>query len=228
MSMARVARVVVAGMPHHVTQRGNRRMQTFFGQEDYRAYLALLVEWSGRCGLDIWAYCLMPNHVHLVAVPRTPETLAKALTEVHRRYTQRVNFREGWRGYLWQGRFSSFVMDQAHLLAAAAYVERNPVKAGMVERAEDWAWSSAKAHAAGQSDGICQVDWLAELTAGWVCSWREYLDKASWEEQFAPLMERHASTGRPLGDQAFLQKVGQILGRDLLPQKRGPKPKKGI
>src|SRR3989304_3449154 len=101
--MARLARVVVPGYPHHITQRGNRRQQTFFCDEDYQAYIALMSEWWSRLGVSIWFYCLMPNHVHLIAVPESEDGLRKAIGEAHRRYTRRVNFREGWRGHLWQG-----------------------------------------------------------------------------------------------------------------------------
>jgi putative transposase len=121
------------GVPHHITQRGNRRQQTFFGDEDYAAYVDLLTEWCGNCGVEVWAYCLMPNHVHLIAVPSSEDGLARAVGEAHRRYTRMINFREGWRGYLWQGRFASFPMDASYLPAAA----------------ESYPWSSAAAHVAG-------------------------------------------------------------------------------
>ena len=114
--MVRIARVVAPGTPHHVTQRGNRRQQTFFNEDDYRAYLDLMAEWCGRFGVEIWAYCLMPNHVHLIAVPKTVAALGQAVGEAHRRYSLRINFREGGRGHLWQGRFASFPMDDAYLL----------------------------------------------------------------------------------------------------------------
>ena len=120
--MARLARVVVPGIPHHVTQRGNRRLETFFSPDDYRAYVDLLAEHCRAARVAVWAYCLMPNHVHLILVPRDADGLRAALGEAHRRYTRRINFREGWRGYLWQGRFASFAMDERHLLAAARYV----------------------------------------------------------------------------------------------------------
>ena len=99
--MARVARIVIPGLPHHITQRGNRRQQTFFNQEDYAAYLELMSEWCRDQGVEIWSYCLMPNHAHLIAVPSTEDGLRWAVGEAHRRYTRRINFREKWRGYLW-------------------------------------------------------------------------------------------------------------------------------
>jgi putative transposase len=122
--MARLARVVVPGVAHHVTQRGNRRQPTFFQEDDYRAYLELLGEWCGRCGVEVWAYCLMPNHVHLIVVPQNEDGLRRALGEAHRRYTRRINFREGWRGHLWQGRFASFALDERYLRRAAPLLER--------------------------------------------------------------------------------------------------------
>jgi len=108
-------------MPHHVTQRGNRRQETFFRQGDYASYLSLAGEWWGRHGLRAWAYCLMPNHVHLILVPPSPEALCRGVGEAHRRYTRQINFRQGWRGHLWQGRFASFVMDEPYLIAATRY-----------------------------------------------------------------------------------------------------------
>ena len=223
--MARLSRVAIPGRPHHVTQRGNRRMQTFFSDADYRAYVSLLASQCGQWDVRIWAYCLMPNHVHLVLVPGTEEALGRALGEAHRRYTWAVNRREGWRGFLWQGRFSSFVMDTAYLLAATAYIERNPVAAGLVERAEQWPFSSARAHARGAPDGVAEVGWLTEETAGWVCSWGEHLRREP-DKDFGKRLRCCETTGRPLGDKPFVEKLSALVGRCLLPSKRGPKPAK--
>ena len=223
--MARTGRIVVPGMPHHVTQRGNRRQQTFFCDDDYGAYLSLLNDECARCAVGVLAYCLMPNHVHLVLVPGEERALAAAVGQVHVRYTRRINFRERWRGYLWQGRFGSAVMDDAYLLNVTAYIERNPVKAHLAERAEHWPWSSAAAHASGKADGIAETAWLAERVAGWICPWDEYLARADCE-MVAPLLRRGETTGRPIGDGRFLASLGRLLGRDLTPKKRGPKPKR--
>ena len=144
--MARMARVVAPGIPHHITQRGNRRMETFFSDADYREYLYLMAEWCNRCKVEVWAYCLMPNHVHLISVPETEDGLRRAIGEAHRRYTRYINFQKKWKGHLWQGRFASFPMDEHYTLATARNIELNPVKAGMVKRAEEYRWSSAKAH----------------------------------------------------------------------------------
>ena len=216
--MARIARVVAVGYPHHITQRGNRRQKIFFCEEDYLAYIDLMAEWCHKCQVDILAWCLMPNHVHLIAVPHKTEGLARAIGEAHRRYTRRVNFREKWRGHLWQERFSSFPMDENHLLAAARYIEMNPVASGLVARPEEYRWSSARAHLAGEADDLVNVAPLLEL----VPDWQNFLALSSTEEldQF----HRHERTGRPLGANGFIDELEQTLGRVLRRQKPGPKP----
>lgn len=220
--MARLARVVAAGAPHHVTQRGNRRQQVFFGDDDYRAYLALLAEGCRAARVEVWGYCLMPNHVHLILTPADEDGLRAALSEAHRRYSSRVNSREGWRGYLWQGRFASAPMDESHLLACARYVELNPVRARLAAQAEAWPWSSARAHLAGRDDAVVRVapllarapDWAAFLAAG--------LGEAEHQE-----IQRAERTGRPLGSDGFLAELEAQLGRTLAKQKPGRKARAG-
>ena len=220
--MPRLARIVAPGRAHHVTQRGNRRMQTFFCDDDYQEYLALLAHWCGEFDVRIWAYCLMPNHVHLILVPATADGLRRAVAEVHRRYTRMINFREKWRGCLWQGRFASFVMSEKHLMGAVRYVERNPVKANLVERAEDWRWSSAAAHCGAEVDSPAERDWLRDRTAGMSFTWSEHLSWAD-EAELAAMMRQRESTGRPLGDKNFVKMIGDLISRDILPKKPGPK-----
>jgi putative transposase len=219
--MVRLARVVAPGLPHHVTQRGNRRQQTFFCDADYRNYLALMAEWCGRRGVEIWAYCLMPNHVHLIATPETADGLRRAIGEAHRRYTLQINRREDWIGHLWQGRFVSFPMDEAYLLTAARYVELNPVRAGLARRAQDYPWSSAAAHLAGQDDRRVKTGPLLAL----VDDWAEFLEDGL-EASAAEALRRHERSGRPLGGESFLAALERRLGRTLAPQRRGPKPKR--
>jgi putative transposase len=177
--MARIARVVGPGIPHHITQRGNRRQQTFFGEEDFREYISLMGEWCKEYGTEVWAYCLMSNHVHLIVVPESEDGLRKGIGEAHRRYTRRVNFREGWRGHLWQGRFSSFPLEENYLLAVVRYVERNPVRAGVVERAWEYPWSSALAHVEGRGDSLVKISPLLEM----VGDWRGFLMAGDLEEE---------------------------------------------
>jgi putative transposase len=220
--MARLARVVVPGYPHHITQRGNRRLPTFFSDEDYRMYLALLQERCVAAGVAVWAWCLMPNHVHLVVVPETAEGLARAIGETHRRYTRNVNFREGWRGYLWQGRFASFVLQGKHVLAAVRYVERNPVRAGLVKRAWQWPWSSAAGHVSGKGDVLVRP---AGPLAAEVSDWRRFLAAEEDEETLA-MLRRHGRTGRPWADPRFLARLEKLLSRRLAPGRAG-RPRKG-
>jgi putative transposase len=216
--MARLARVVAPGLPHHITERGNRRQPTFFRDEDYQYYLELMAEWCALYSVEIWAYCLMPNHVHLIAVPQSADGLARAIGEVHRRYTRMVNFRERWRGHLWQGRFSSFVLDEAYLLTAARYVELNPVRAGLIKAPSRYPWSSAAAHVRGKDNALVRVAPLLEMAR----NWRAFLARVIREED-VKLLLTHEHTGRPLGDEAFLATLEKDLGRILKRQKPGPK-----
>ena len=218
--MARMARVVVPFYPHHVTQRGNRRQRTFFGDEDYATYLKLLSKFCLKVKTQVWAYCLMPNHVHLVMVPSCKEGLRAALAETHRRYAITVNSRNEWRGHLWQERFYSFPMDETHLLSAVRYVELNPVVAGLCQRAEDWAWSSARAHVKGADDGLVEVAPMLSR----IDDWGAYLSDGS-DNDIERQIQKHGHTGRPLGDQTFVNTLERITGRNLKQRRRGPKKK---
>ena len=216
--MARLARVVIPGIPHHITQRGNRRLPTFFCEDDYTTYLKLMSHWCKERGVEIWAYCLMPNHVHLIAVPKTEEGLRLAIGEAHRRYTRHVNFREGWRGHLWQGRFASFVLDEPYLLAAARYVELNPVRARLAIAPSEYRWSSVKAHLKGKDDLLVKVSPLLKIAG----NWRRLLTSAVSEEDLK-LFREHERTGRVIGEEDFQKRLEKKLGRVLRRQKPGPK-----
>lgn len=217
--MARRYRSVFPGHPHHVIQRGNRRQQVFFSDEDRRFYLKTLRERCNKYAVKILAYCLMSNHVHLVLVPSTWESLAMSVGEAHKTYTKKINQREKWRGYLWQGRFLSFILGEVYFWAAMRYVELNPVRAGIVARAEDYQWSSAMAHV-----GLAGSDILdpVELLPDWGSILR--VDMTSEELQ---KIRFSCSSGRPLGDEEFLKIVSNELGVDWQPKKRGPKLKAG-
>ena len=219
--VARIARAVAPGYPHHVTQRGNRRQQTFFSDEDYQSYLDLIHEWCTDYAVDLWGYCLMPNHVHLMVVPESEESLALAIGKVHLRYSRRINFREGWRGHLWQGRFASYVMDEHYLLSCVRYIERNPVRAKLAGSPAEWRWSSARAHIDGATDGIVNVSPLIELAGA---EWRAFLDQETSSGDVAALRS-HERTGRPLGGPAFVDEVENRLCRSLRRAKPGPKPR---
>ena len=158
----------------------------------------------------------MSNHVHFVVVPRQRKSLSATFGEAHRRYTRMVNFREGWRGHLWQERFHSYPMDERHLVAAVRYVEMNPVHAGLVQKPEDWEWSSARYHL-GQSTG----DWLVKERnlLGLVNDWRKYLTEG--DEHDNTNYELHLRTGRPLGAADFVEKLERLIGTNLRPKKGG-------
>jgi putative transposase len=227
--MARLARIVIPGVPHHVTQRGNRRLPVFFSDDDRRLYLALLAEAAGASGTGCLAWCLMDNHVHLILVPASEEGLRAMLGEAHRRYTRHVNFREGWRGHLFQGRFASYPMDDAHLMAAARYVELNPVAARMVERAEDWPWSSARTHLAGKraaDDPLTDVAALGRHVRNWRAMLRHGLAAGGASPQgeaLAEAIEARLRTGRPLAAAEWIAQHEAALGRPLAPRPPGRK-----
>ena|SRR5829696_3528926 len=192
--MPRVARLVLPGIPHHVTQRGNRCQQTFFGNDDYELYSHLLRRWADKAATAMWAWCLMPNHVHLILVPADEAGLSGLLGPTHQQYTWRINHREGWRGCLWQGRYGSVAMDEAHLHVCLRYVELNPVRAGLVERPEQWPWSSARTHLGLADDGITD----AAAMQGRVDDWRALLD-AGLADADRDAIRAAERSGRPLG-----------------------------
>jgi len=162
--------------------------------------------------------------VHLVVVPSSEEGLARGIGEAHRRYTRRINFRKGWRGHLWQGRFSSYVMDEAYLLAAVRYVEANPVRAGLCRRPWRYRWSSAAAHVAGADDVLVKVGPMLEIVAQRMPDWRAYLALETPADTIRRL-RLHQRTMRPLAEDGFIKKLERLLGRSLRPGKPG-RPRK--
>ncbi len=217
--MARIARVVAPGYPHHITQRGNRRQQTFFCEEDYGTYRQLMSECCLKYNVECWAYCLMPNHVHMILVPSDKESLKAAVGEAHRRYTRMINFREGWRGHLWQGRFASFIMDESHLIACTKYIELNPVRAGLVKAPYEWRWSSARSHLEGKDDSLVKTNPLLKIIQK---PWETYFSGDVQSDQIE-MFRKHERTGRPIGSPSFIEVLENLLDRNLKPQKPGPK-----
>jgi putative transposase len=197
--MPRASRIVVPGVPHHITQRGNRQMPIFFSDNDRQAYIETLTKASAAQDIKCLAWCLMDNHVHLILQPPTADALRAALASAHTKYAQRVNLRQGLSGHLFQGRFGSYAMDDAHLMVAVRYVENNPVKAGLVAKAEDWRWSSARAHVLGEDDGLTNI---AEIGRH-VTNWRAYLVDGVEAADRDEIVEAAMRSGRPLGNQAW-------------------------
>lgn len=214
--MARLARLVVPGLPHHVTQRGNGRQKVFFSEDDYLVYRDLLAANCRQAGVACWAYVLMPNHIHAILVPDDENGLRAALAPTHRRYAGLVNARRRKTGHFWQGRYGAAVMDEQHLAAAFRYVLRNPVTAGLAASPQAWRWTSARAYLEGLDDGLTDT---AAMRSRFPVIAAMLRDDAM---ALDGLMVRDDETiGRPRGDERFLLELERKTGRNLRPGKRG-------
>jgi putative transposase len=220
--MPRTARAVVAGIPYHITHRGNRGDKVFFRTTDYDRYLTWLDHYSRTKGLQVYAYCLMTNHIHVVCVPEEDDSLAGVFHALQMRYAQRVNRRRGWKGHLWQGRYFSSALDETYLLTAVRYVEQNPVRAGLVERAEDYEWSSAAPHCGARKDLVLS-DALPLLRE--VGDWSKWL-RGEEDSRAVDVLRRNTQKGIPCGSEKFVSRLEAVLERFLRfrPQGRPLKP----
>jgi len=224
--MSRIARIVLEGIPYHITQRSNGRQQVFFDERDYALYLDLLRVYSQEAKLQILAYCVMPNHIHLIAVPARPDSMAAALGRSHADFARHFNLRHRSCGHVWQSRYFSCPLDEVDLWLAMAYVERNPVRARIVERAESFRWSSAAGRLADGHgpDWVELSRWQAEYTRD---QWRQVLETSVGEESFGRRLQEASRRGRPLGQESFAHGLEQQAGRPLLPRAVG-RPRKQI
>jgi putative transposase len=219
--MARLARFIIPGVAHHVTQRGNGRQQVFFDDKDYAAYRDLLAEHCAAHGVAVRSWVLMPNHVHMILVPERTDALRAALSKVHRAYAGRIHAREGRTGHFWQGRFGCVAMDEEHLLAALRYVALNPVRARLVARAEDWKWSSVHALLnPRRGDGLTDTAPVRQRVPDFAT-----LINSGEDAELSGILRKAESVGRPVGSSAFLEQIHAQVGRNPTPGKRGPKPK---
>lgn len=219
--MPRRPRVVIPGLPHHITQRGNNRQAVFQSFKDRRLYLSLLIRHAVHYEMQILGYCLMTNHVHLIAAPANESSLARTLARTHSEYALSVN-RSGERtGHLWQNRFFSCPLDQVHLDRALLYVEMNPVRAGLVEQPWDWLWSSARAHVSeSYPDSVIDGRWIEHFGHWDYADWKERLQFAMSESEREAI--RHSTnTGAPLGSQEFVTRLEQQAGKRLSVRPRG-------
>ena len=214
--MPRIARVVVPGMPHHVTHRGVRRSDVFWDDSDRWLYLQLLRVACRDFLLRVWAYCLMTNHIHLVAVPEQEDSIAKVFHWVNGAYDQRFNRRYGLSGNLWESRPHSAVLDEHHAFAAVRYVEMNPVRAGMVATASDYKWSSARVHCGLARDPLVDLSWPEPDR---IPDWGAWLREPGEDE--VDRLRRSTATGRPCGDDSFIRSIEDLTKRSLTPKKRG-------
>ena len=222
--MPRIARLVVPGLPHHVTQRGNRRATIFFSDAHRQIYLRWLREYCARADVRILAYCLMDNHVHFVAVPGTAQAFEEFVHPLHTRYARHINQEKGWKGHFMQGRYFSAALDETRLWTAIRYVERNPVRAGMIAQAENYAWSSAAVHCGLRPDVL--VDGRAGLPADFVqtAEWSNWLKGVETPELLDELRSK-SRRGLPCGSEEFVSKLERQAGRPLRPGSRGRPPK---
>jgi len=222
--MPRMARVVCPGFPHHITQRGVRRFNVFLDDADHRLYCELLDYYSRLHGLDIATYCIMTNHVHIIGIPEHKNSIAKALGDCHGTYATEFNKKYRNSGHVWQLRPYSCVLDQEHAWAAVRYVERNPLRAGMVARAEDYPWSSARAHCGLAADPLVSTGWPGVSS---ISNWSAWL-AATPDVALEHRIRARTYTGRPCGSEEFLREIEALPGRRLAPGKPGPKPKRQV
>lgn len=222
--MPRPPRIVCAGVPYHVTQRGNRRCRVFFRDAHRRAYIEWLREYSERHSIEVLAYCLMPNHVHLVLVPSTADGLHRMMKPLHMRYAQRVNRDRDWHGHLFQGRYFSSALDATYLWAAIRYVERNPVRAQLVARAEDFPWSSARGHCGLDRDPLLDLASPLQRQLAGIADWSAWLRQSDARDSLE-VLRAHADRCLPCGAGDFIEALEQIAGRPLRCRPRGRPPK---
>ena len=222
--MSRIARVVNPGYPHHITQRGNNKQPIFRNSRDRKFYLYLLKKYSCQCGCKVHAYCLMPNHIHLLLVPNQNFSLAKTMQKISLSYTQHINKKYNRTGRLWECRFFSALIDkELYLWSVCRYIEQNPLRAGIATEATKYKWSSAKINA-----GLIKSDFVEPV-------WKEYLNKNEYQRVLAEGLEEKeikkiresTSKGIPLGSRKFLNKMIDQFGKGIIPKSRGNLCKKG-
>lgn len=223
--MPRIARTVFAGIPHHITQRGNRRNKVFFTDEDRLQYLNWLKEYCQKHHVQILAYCLMDNHIHLIALPKNEDGLQRVLKPIHMRYAQSINRQHQWSGHLWQGRFFSSPLDEAYLWFCIRYVERNPVRAGIVSLAEDYLWSSAAGHCGLKKDDLLSTDSDYWKVFDGIKNWSDWL-KSEEDKEKLTITRRNIQKNLPCGSDSFIEKLEKISGSSLMFRPVG-RPKKG-
>ena len=221
--MTRIARVVIPGVPYHLTHRGLNGQQAFLLDDDFSDYLSLLKHFTAIYDLGVLAYCLMPTHIHLAGIPKTSDALAQSMRYTQGGYARKYNNRHHRHGYLWDGRYFSCSLEEIHLINALRYIERNPVRRGLVNHAWEYPWSSAVAHITGHdATGLLDMDW-----------WHRHFESTDWlsmlhqpeDETWLEQIRRHTQSGYPLGSDTFLTQLEQRTGQTLHAKPRG-RPKK--
>lgn len=221
--MPRFPRFVLPGFPHHVTHRGNNRQRVFFSDRDYQNYLDSLFRLAQDRKVRLLAYCLMPNHIHAICVPSHRDSLTRLFRELHSQFARSSNRARQCCGHLWQERFYSCVMDHQHNYQAMAYIEKNPVRAGLTTQAGDWQWSSARVHLGEiRPPGTMDLDEWNEFYQP--DQWRVVLEKSIHQEAWIRRFRYSSLRGYPLANEQFVEKLEQLSGKTLRPGKRGRQP----
>lgn len=215
--MPRRPRLILPGFPHHVTHRGNRRAAIFRDVSDRDFYLARFKKYADRYGVRVYSYSLMPNHIHHVSVPDTPDALSSCLRDLHGVYADHFNLKYGLSGHLWQERFFACILDDAHLWNAVRYVETNAVRAHLADRAQDYPWSSARAHCGLGQDRLLDPDFPPE---GLILDWSEWL-ASGLEDAEIEAIRSATRKGVPYATEPFIKEMERISGVRLLPRKNG-------
>jgi putative transposase len=215
--MPRRARVVYPGSVYHVTQRGNNRQYLFNEDNDYILYLKRVNEYSQKFKVDIYAYCIMGNHVHFIIKPKHHDSMSQMFRGVHMRYAKYFQKKTSSCGHVWQGRYFSCLLDESHIRKAIRYVELNPVRAKMVKKAWDYPWSSARAHLGKKYEWILFAD-VREIIN--VEDWKGYLiggEDAQWLKKIRQLTKKNLA----FGPRKFILDLESKLGRKIMPNAIG-------
>lgn len=227
--MARLSRLALAGEVHHLIQRGHNQQAIVSDDEDRRAFIDCLREAAALHKVDIHAYALMDNHLHVLATPPTDEALSRMMQSLGRRYVSRFNRRHGRSGSLWEGRYRAAPLEASSwLMPCMRYIELNPVRAGLVDQAQDYPWCSALHHLGVRRDSL-----VHEHAGFWAmgntpferdANYRRYLEAGVLESERSAILDS-AFKAWPLGGPAYLAQLGKQTDRVLQPRPRG-RPKK--
>ncbi|MFO8052833.1 MAG: transposase [Candidatus Omnitrophota bacterium] len=222
--MPRIARVVVPGYPHHITQRGNYKQDIFSDKSDRKKYLFFIKHESKQYGLNILAYCLMSNHVHFIGIPEKENSLGNTFKYAHMKYSQYYNKKKSLVGHLFQGRFYSCIMDELYALACARYIERNPVRAKLAKKPYFYEFSSAKVHCGMERFDDLGVNMLFEYIDEEQKNWINFIEEEDRGDQIKEIRKKTRS-GRPIGSIGFIEKMEKKLGKSLRMKPKG-RPRK--
>ena len=221
--MPRKRRFILPNIPHHTIQRGNNRQSIFFEKEDYDYFLGRLKQLSRENGVEIGSYCLMTNHIHLLTYPATEAGMIKCMKMVCQHYTQYVNKKYKRTGKLWENRYKIHWVDPEREWVLARYIEKNPLRAGLVRQAEEYPYSSARRNLLGSRNGLIRREIVTERNRA---GYREFFHEDDFKEQaLTEEINLRVEQGKAFGGENFISRLGELLGISVDYRKRG-RPKK--